>query len=215
MASRPKKKSEETYHHGDLRRSLVLAALRSIERDGVDALSLRAVGRSLNVSPRAPYRHFATKEELLAAVAVEGYAMWDSFLASRIEGTTDPVARLRLVVEAYVAFAVAHPAAFRVMHAPYASVAETAPELVRVRKEGLDGMLGAIREAQAKGDLRAGDPMHAALGLWSTMHGLAVLLIEGQVARYDRPVDATTLAKLVAEVLFEGLLRRQKGATTR
>ena len=209
MSRRPRKKPEETYHHGDLRRALVEQALRSIERGGVEELSLRAVARSLNVSPRAPYRHFATKEELLAAVAVEGYAMWTTFLASRIERKRDAVDRLRAAVEAYVVFAVEHPAAFRVMYAPYATVAETAPDLVRVRAEGHAGMLGAIREAQATGELRDGDPMQLALGLWSTMHGLAVLLVEGQLGRYDRPVEAATMAKLVAGLLFEGLLRRK------
>jgi AcrR family transcriptional regulator len=207
MSSRPRKKREETYHHGDLRRSLVQAALRSIERHGVSELSLRAVARSLNVSPRAPYRHFATKEDLLAAVAVEGYAMWASFLAARMGGTTAPLDRLRVAVEAYVLFAVEHPAAFRVMYAPYATVSENAPDLVRVRAEGHAGMLEAIREAQKAGALREGDPMQLALTLWSTMHGLAVLLIEGQLGRYDRPVEAAKMSKMVARMVFEGLER--------
>ncbi|HEY1697078.1 MAG TPA: TetR/AcrR family transcriptional regulator [Polyangiaceae bacterium] len=209
MSRRPRKKREETYHHGDLRRALVEQALRSIEREGVDALSLREVARTLNVSPRAPYRHFATKEDLLAAVAVEGYAMWGAFLAARLEGKRAPVARLRTAVEAYVAFAVEHPAAFRVMYAPYATVRETAPDLVRVRSEGHEAMLTVIREAQASGAVREGDPMHAALGLWSMMHGLSVLLVEGQLGRYDRPVEAAKMGKLVTQMLFEGLLRRE------
>lgn len=207
MSRRPLKKDEEAYHHGDLHRSLVEAALRSIERHGVAELSLRALARSLNVSPRAPYRHFATKEDLLAAVAVEGYRMWTSFLASRIGGKSEPVEKLRIVVEAYVLFAVEHPAAFRVMYAPYATVQETTPELVRVRAEGHESMLDMIREAQRAGALREGDPMLPALGLWSTMHGLAVLLIEGQLGRYDRPVEARKMGAAVARMLFEGLLR--------
>ncbi len=207
MSRRPRKKSDETYHHGDLRRSLVEAALRAIERHGVNELSLRAVGRSLGVSPGAPYRHFATKEDLLAAVAVEGYRIWRRFLESRLDGTKDAVGRLRIAVEAYVIFAVAHPAAFRVMYAPYATVQESAPELVTVRAEGHADMLGLIEAAQKTGALRQGDPLHLALALWSTMHGLAVLLVEGQLGRYDRPVDASKLGKLVAQMLFEGLVR--------
>ncbi|HEY3818185.1 MAG TPA: TetR/AcrR family transcriptional regulator [Polyangiaceae bacterium] len=209
MSRRLRKKSEETYHHGDLRRSLVEAALRAIERHGVGELSLRALGRSLGVSPGAPYRHFATKEDLLAAVAVEAHRKWQSFLEPRVQGADDAVARLRIVVEAYVLFAVEHPAAFRVMHAPYATVEESAPELVAARAEGHAGMLGLIEDAQKTRALREGDPMQLALALWSTMHGLAVLLVEGQLGRYDRPVDAAKLAKLVANLLFEGLLRRE------
>ena len=209
MASRrPRKKSEETYHHGDLRRALALAALRSIERDGVSALSLRAVARSLNVSPRAPYRHFASKEDLLAAVAVEGYRMWTAFVASRLDARSGPVEKLRTVVEAYVDFAATHPAAFRVMYAPYATVQETAPELVRERDEGLRAILEVIREGQRARELRDGDPMLLALGLWSTMHGLAVLLVDGQLGRYDRPIEAKKASRAVAQILFEGLLRK-------
>jgi len=209
MSRRPRKKSEEAYHHGDLRRSLVQAALRAIERHGVGELSLRAVARSLNVSPRAPYRHFATKEDLLAAVAVEGYAMWASFLEEQIAGEKDPVERLRIAVESYVLFAVEHPAAFRVMYAPFATVSENAPDLVRVRTEGHAGMMEAIAGAQKAGALREGDPMLLALTLWSTMHGLAVLLVEGQLGRYERPVEAKKMSTVVAHLLFEGLLRRK------
>ena len=207
MPSGPKKKSNE-YHHGDLRRSLVEAALRSIERHGVAELSLRALGRSLGVSPRAPYRHFGTKEALLAAVAVEGYGMWTSFLAARLKGKKGPLESLRIAVESYVLFAVAHPAAFRVMYAPYATVEENAPELVHARAEGHARMLNVIRDAQNEGALREGDPMQAALGVWSMMHGLSVLLVEGQLDRYDRPVEAAKLSRLVAQMLFDGLLRR-------
>jgi hypothetical protein len=119
------------------------------------------------------------------------------------------VERLRAAVEAYVLFAVEHPAAFRVMYAAYATVEESAPDLVRVRAAGHEAMLAAIREAQTTRALREGDPMQLALALWSTMHGLAILLVEGQLGRYDRPVEAAKLSKLVTRLLFEGLLRRE------
>lgn len=63
-----------------------------------------------------------------------------------------------------------------------------------------------IVEGQAAGLLRPGDPMQLALALWSSMHGLAVLLIEGQLGRYDRPIDAARLASLVSGLLLEGLM---------
>jgi hypothetical protein len=68
-------------------------------------------------------------------------------------------------------------------------------------------MLDLIGEAKRAGVLREGDPMAHALALWSAMHGLAVLLIEGQLGRYDRPVEATKVSKAVAKLVFEGLLR--------
>jgi AcrR family transcriptional regulator len=208
MSRRPRRKPEETYHHGDLRRALVAEALRVVERHGLEELSLRALARSLGVSPRAPYRHFATKEDLLAAVAAEGMRKSAAFTAARLATATEPVARLKLAVEAYVLFATEHPAAFRVMYAPYAAVSEGAPELLEARAEGHAAMMALLRDAQDAGKLRPGDPMQLALALWSSMHGLAVLLVEGQLGRFDRPVDPAKLASLVTHLIFEGILDR-------
>jgi hypothetical protein len=68
--------------------------------------------------------------------------------------------------------------------------------------------MAIIAEGQAAGLLRAGDPMELALVLWSSMHGLAVLLTEGQLGRHDRPVQAAKVATLVSGLLLEGLLTR-------
>ena len=58
-----------------------------------------------------------------------------------------------------------------------------------------------------------GDPMQLALAMWSSMHGLAVLLTEGQLGRYDRPVEAAKLASLVSGLLLEGLRHRPSTGT--
>ncbi len=205
---KPEPKRKNAYHHGALRQALIAAALDAIERDGVSEVSLRALARSLGVSPRAPYRHFASKEELLAAVAVEGFRMSAEFTAARLAKSADPVERLRIAVESYILFAAEHPARFRVMYAPHATVQESAPELLHVRAEGHSEMMRMIRAAQESGALRGGDPMQLGLGLWSMMHGLAVLITEGQLGRFDRPVEVARLARLVTDLLFEGLLDR-------
>src|SRR5436190_20644583 len=69
------------YHHGHLRRALIEAARVILEREGPAALSLRAVARQAGVSPAAPYHHFKDKDELLEAVALEGWAMLDLAVA--------------------------------------------------------------------------------------------------------------------------------------
>jgi AcrR family transcriptional regulator len=205
-----KKKGRGNYHHGDLRRALVDAALRALERHPAEDLSLRELGRELGVSPRAPYRHFATREELLAAVAVEGYRTFGALTRARVaEAGADPLARLRAIAESYVLFAVEHRASFRVMYAPYATVEENAPELLETRAAGHREMMEIIAEGQAVGLLREGDPMQLALVLWSSMHGLAVLLTEGQLERYDRPIEAAKLMGFVSQLLLEGLMPRK------
>jgi AcrR family transcriptional regulator len=204
-----RKKRSAAYHHGDLRQALVAAALRALTHQGAADLSLRAIGRELGVSPRAPYQHFENKEALLAAVAIEGFATFAAVVARHLAAAgPDPLARLRAVSESYVLFAVEQPAAFRVMYAPYATVNESAPDLLRARRDAHQSSMAIIADGQAAGLLRAGDPMEIALVLWSSMHGLAALLIEGQLGRHDRPVQAAKVARLVSRLLLEGLLTR-------
>ncbi|HET9955877.1 MAG TPA: TetR/AcrR family transcriptional regulator [Polyangiaceae bacterium] len=209
---RIKQKTAGNYHHGDLRQALIEAALRTLEKQRAEDLSLRALGRDLGVSPRAPYRHFETKEDLLAAVAVEGFRRFSTKLAQRLQGESesDSVAQLRAIAETYVVFALEHPAAFRVMYAPYATVRERAPELLRARAEAHRSSQEVIARAQAAGQLREDDPMHLALVLWSSMHGLSVLITEGQLGRFDRPVDAAKLAHMVSGLILQGLLKHSR-----
>jgi AcrR family transcriptional regulator len=186
-----------------------VAAFRTLEKGRLEDVSLRALARDIGVSPRAPYRHFETKEELLAAVAAEGFRRWVSFVSARLKvAEGDSLACLRTAIEAYVLYAVEHPAAFRVMYAPYATVAENAPELLEARAASGALMTKLIVRAQEAGVLRADDPMQLSLGMWSAMHGLSVLLVEGQLGRFDEPVRAAGVASLVARLMFEGLMPR-------
>jgi AcrR family transcriptional regulator len=97
------------YHHGDLRRALLRAAIAIIEREGPSALSLRAVAREAGVSPAAPYHHFKDKSELLNAVAMEGFARLKTALVEAFAGSKRDEVRSALGV-AYVEFSRQQPA---------------------------------------------------------------------------------------------------------
>src|SRR5208282_1111267 len=104
------------YHHGDLSRALVEAARRILEAEGAAALSLRAVAREAGVSPAAPYHHFKDKTELLEAVAHEGWeALSQSIVEARRSAPTAGEALASIGV-AYVNFAQANPALYRLMY---------------------------------------------------------------------------------------------------
>ncbi len=105
------------YHHGDLASTLIATALEIVAEDGIDALSLRALARRAGVSHAAPYHHFKTKGELLHAIAEQGFAR----LSRNLEEAAAKAAPGDELVElgcAYVAFAAANPAFFRVMFRP-------------------------------------------------------------------------------------------------
>src|SRR5579859_3307211 len=104
------------YHHGDLRRALLDSADAILEREGPNALSLRAVAREAGVSPAAPYHHFKDKDELLSAIAHEGFARLKQALSAAAEAGDDPRRKMNDLGVAYVKFAQSHPALYRVMY---------------------------------------------------------------------------------------------------
>src|SRR6185295_8734013 len=104
-APRLAKKPRDQYHHGDLRRALLQAAVRTVQKHGESALTLRAVGDELGVSRTALYRHFADKSALLTAVAAEGFRMFRLALLAAWEGGDKGAAGFTAMGEAYVRFA--------------------------------------------------------------------------------------------------------------
>lgn len=206
-AARPK--APGSYHHGDLRRALLEAAVVLVEREGREALTLRAAARLAGVSPAAPYRHFADKAALLAAVAEDGIRALTARMAeAAARHGADPGRRFQALGVAYVTFAVAHTARFRVMFTAV-SAAEGAHPSLSSASEALFGLLGdAIVACQREGVVRPGDPRELALAAWSIVHGLAELEASGQVPRLGlEPVGTRRLAELVTHTLFVGLAR--------
>ena len=166
------KAGKPSYHHGDLQAALVRMAGKMLEKEGVEALKLREVARRAGVSHNAPYRHFAQREALLAALAAEGFEWLGA--AQRKAAQTGG---LRGMGKAYVAFALAHPQRFRLMFGGQISIARH----VRLREvalrtfEGLSGALAArVPEAQGARD--------ASVAAWSLVHGLALLLMGKRIA---------------------------------
>src|SRR5918911_4307747 len=94
MRSRPARKPEKTYHHGDLRDALIKAALREAEQGGAEAISIKALSKQLGVSQPAPYRHFADREALLAAVTAEAFPQLRAILR---EGVAKPAEQSKLL----------------------------------------------------------------------------------------------------------------------
>src|ERR1700749_2377102 len=107
-------KAESSYHHPDLRTALVKAATAAIERGGYENLSLRELAESLGVSRAAPYRHFADRRALLAAVAADGFDRLTTIYNATADRKT-PQARLAAAGRGYLAFAAERPQLFRLM----------------------------------------------------------------------------------------------------
>jgi AcrR family transcriptional regulator len=204
LPARAKVKKKTAYHHGDLRRALVVAALKLVEQGGASAVTLREVARMAGVSHQAPYRHFPDRAALLAVVAEEGFRALHTELVEATRAAPNPPAALRAFGVTYVLFAVAHPAHFRVMNSAEASSSEN-PALVAAS----DAVFVALTQhiAEARGDSPgAQSTLEYALAGWSTVHGLASLLVEGQLRR--RPYSTKSpeeLANMALDTLRRGI----------
>jgi AcrR family transcriptional regulator len=154
-----------TYHHGDLRGAALRAAGKVLEKEGLAALSLREVARRAKVSHNAPYRHFADRESLLAALAAEGFELLGEALANV------PPARMG---EAYVTFAVENPQRFRLMFGGLLSL-EKYPQL-KARAAA------AFAEVEKSFAGLGSDAPRAAAAAWSLVHGLSHLILDGHFA---------------------------------
>ncbi|ORE89711.1 regulatory protein TetR [Aurantimonas sp. 22II-16-19i] len=171
-----------------MRESLVSAALQLLESDGAD-LSLRAVARAAGVSAMAPYRHFPDKTALLSAVAERGFALLHAKLTAADE-RDDPSEALLEQGLAYLAFARAHPALFRLMFAGEVARAVAKP----------DGPAGFDVLARRVASLAPGDIAAARLACWSMVHGLATLSLDGRLNASDPQHEREALALLVGAI---------------
>ncbi len=195
------------YHHGDLRRALIDAALEHIEREGPKELSLRAVARRAGVSSAAPYRHFASRDALLAAVAEEGFqTLADGIRKAAAAFPDDPLARLRESGVAYVLFAAAHPAHYSVMWAPGLFEQTAHPSFRAAANDALSLLFEAITDCQRAGLARPDPPAELAMVAWSGVHGLASLISNGQLKALGlASKDVEALARYLSLALLSGV----------
>ena len=194
-----------TYHHGDLRNALVQAALELVEESGVDSFSLREASRRVGVSASASYRHFRDRYALLRAVAEDGFErlaaqMQQDAAEARapLEGAEAAVAAFSAMGRAYVRFAVRHQAQFRVMFGPWARDGQTATCSVTggddvCGRSSHDALVGILDDLVRSGALEAAARAQIELVAWAPMHGLARLMIDGQI-----PADDATLEESLA-----------------
>ncbi|MEM1127962.1 MAG: TetR/AcrR family transcriptional regulator [Bacteroidota bacterium] len=193
---------KKTYHHGDLRTALVQEAAALIAVEGVDAVTMRGLSQRIGVSRTAPYRHFADKDALLAAVAAEGFSTLRQHLHTAIEAHPHGAASFESMGVAYVLFATDHAAYYRLMYGREALDRERFPDLHAAAHALYDELVALIRQQQEAGTIRGDRPEALAYVAWSTVHGLASLLVDGQM---EAPPDIAGLARLTIQTLLVGL----------
>ena len=175
------------YHHGNLRQALLEAALIILEKEDEAGLGLRDLARAVGVSAAAPYRHFDSRAALLEALAVTGFQRFSAAMSAVTDSApADPMAAMG---KTYVLFALENANLFRLMFSP------------QLKKDGRPGLRMAADAAfdtlrhVVGGDVQTG--RIKALAAWAKVHGLAILLLDGQIAiRAGEDTEA-----LIAEIV--------------
>ena len=190
---RRKRTNRRTYHRGDLGPALVREAARTIRTDGVEAVTLRDVGRRLGVSRTALYRHFADKAALLAAVAREGFQGFSRELREAWNADSGGLQGFRAMGAAYIRFARENPAHYRIMFGQFRDLCDSDPALADDASASFQVLLDALAALERDGAIPAGGDRHA-LGhfIWASMHGAAMLSIDGQLGAGPAAADALT-----------------------
>lgn len=185
-------KAKTSYHHGDLRAALIAEGLRLLADRDAEDLSLREVARGVGVSATAVYRHFPDKAALMAALAAQGLDMLSQVQHAAYDAAGGGVAGFNATGAAYVRFALLHTALFRLIFAnpPTGKIVELA--------DSPDNAMRFLMENAAKLAPPGMEPRVFALQSWSVAHGLAMLIIDGQLHVDDKTIDAVIDAHMMA-----------------
>ena len=193
------------YHHGDLKASLIKAANDILQREGAEALSLRAIAAEVGVSHMAPYAHFKNKQELLKGVVEAGFVKMATSMECCVENSdAEPLPPMELVLAygaSYLEFAMANPQLYRLM----LGQVETQGRKSKSDKSGDDEITSSftensnrpfvlLRAAFAQLDNNEDKVKARALGAWSMVHGMAALMLEGHI----RVPEGLTLKQFLA-----------------
>jgi AcrR family transcriptional regulator len=204
--------AKRPYHRANLKQSLLDSAVGLIGEVGPHAFTLREVARRAGVSHNAPYRHFLDKDDLLAAVAAQGFDRLTEGMKKAMAKGGTAAERLNLAGRGYVQFALQWPQHVLVMFEG-AKPAEPRPEHLESAQRAFQTLLDAIVAAQAEGALPKGDPQRLAFVAWSGVHGLAKLAIGGQLPFNAR--KTLEFAGYLTQVLTRGMAKTASGGRRR
>lgn len=166
----------EQYHHGNLKHDLIHLALEELERVGLEDLSLRALAEALGVSKTAPYRHFATKRDLLVSLAAEGYEQFADLLESwerKVVRKLSPDTIQKDMYAMFCNFAQTYPERYRLMFSRFGNSLHSE----RCKQNATRAFSVLIRAASAIYPEHA-DPRTTSLSMFAQLHGWAMLLID-------------------------------------
>jgi AcrR family transcriptional regulator len=203
-------RAPKPYHHGDLRRVLIDAALDLVEEVGAEGVSVREAARRAGVSPGAPFRHFPNRIALMAAVAEEAQQRFraeiDAALAELPPG--DPLARFRCMGLAYLRWAMRNPTHFEIISSGRYFDHDNAAGVSRDNAQVIAMTESALVEAHAQGQLRSADLKQVQIAGRALVYGFARMNIDGHLRRWGvAGPDACRTAEAMLDLFIDGIAK--------
>ncbi len=201
------------YHHGDLRRVLIDAAMDLVGEGGPDAVSVREAARRAGVSPGAPFRHFASRDALMAAVAEEAQRRFRAEIDATLAkvAVDDPLARFRALGLAYMRWAIRNPTHFEVISSRRSFDHDKSGAVSRDNAEVIGLTERLLAEAHANGQLGSSNLRDVLIGGRSLVYGFARMSIDGHFPRWgvnDADIDRTAAA--ILDLFLDGIAQRPR-----
>ena len=199
------------YHHGDLRRVLVDAAFDLIGEGGAEAVSVREAARRAGVSPGAPFRHFASRDALLAAVAEEAQRRFRAEIDKALAKAPadDPLQRFRCLGLAYVRWAIRNPTHFEVISSRRFFDHDKSPAVSADNAEVIGLTERILRDAHGRGQLGTSHLKQVLIGGRALVYGFARMAIDGHFPRWGVPEgEADRTAEAILDLFISGIARR-------
>jgi AcrR family transcriptional regulator len=206
ILNEPHRSARKAKGDGHLRRAEILeAAERIFVAHGYEAATIRKIADEVGVSSTALYMHFRDKDQILLEICT---GAMEELLASNREISAmpiDAVARVRMMLEAYLAFALEHPNAYRLVFcsSPVMDQIRRQHATLQIGQECLDRFASVIREIAAQGRLRVGDPRSVHQVLWAACHGMTTLMVAKPDLDWAPPEELT---RVMLDSLLHGVI---------
>ncbi len=199
----------KSYHHGNLKPVLIDSALALLKEKGVAELSLREIAKMSGVSHAAPYRHFKNKAELLATIIEYEFNKFsDMLIKIQRDFPEDPVKQLTESGASYVLYCVKNPDMAQLMFGGTVNPQDANSDFRKASQVALKNLIRIIRSGKQKKIFKDRKSLNLALACWASMHGLAMLIVAGQVrVAWDTEEQLYQLSTLICSTILTGILR--------